>query len=162
MGSGTLDPLRGVSSPLAAAFSRAAGYCTEKSEGHRRPWGAARRRRPGILLLNSAYTKTKARTHSRVTAKVPFLKTIGEERSDFTQIRQQPKPAGAGSAGPCRIREAGQHVEAAGHTCTESARSTLVVLGTIFFPAADFNADLAQKYQQALPSVRLCTKQKSF
>ena len=27
----------------AAAFSRAAGYCTEKSEGHRRPWGAARR-----------------------------------------------------------------------------------------------------------------------
>ena len=35
---------------MAAAFSRAAGYCTEKSEGHRRPWGAARRRRPGILL----------------------------------------------------------------------------------------------------------------
>ena len=41
MGSGTLDPLRGGSSPLAAAFSRAAGYCTEKSEGHRRPWGEA-------------------------------------------------------------------------------------------------------------------------
>ena len=48
MGPGT--PLGGGSSPLAAAFSRAAGYCTEKSEGHRRPWGAARRRRPGILL----------------------------------------------------------------------------------------------------------------
>ena len=26
---------------MAAAFSRAAGYCTEKSEGHRRPWGEA-------------------------------------------------------------------------------------------------------------------------
>ena len=26
---------------MVAAFSRAAGYCTEKSEGHRRPWGEA-------------------------------------------------------------------------------------------------------------------------
>jgi len=49
------------------------------------------------------------------------------ERSDFTQIRQQPKLAGAESAGPCRVRVAGQREEAAGHTFTESARSTLVV-----------------------------------
>ena len=41
-GSGTRDPLGGGSSPLAAAFSRAAGYCTEKSEGHRAGLGAQR------------------------------------------------------------------------------------------------------------------------
>ena len=34
-GMGPWTPLGGGSSPLAAAFSRAAGYCTEKSEGHR-------------------------------------------------------------------------------------------------------------------------------
>ena len=32
---GPRTPLGGGSSPLAAAFSRAAGYCTEKSESHR-------------------------------------------------------------------------------------------------------------------------------
>ena len=39
---GPRTPLGGGSSPLAAAFSRAAGYCTEKSEGHWAGLGAQR------------------------------------------------------------------------------------------------------------------------
>ena len=49
---GPRTPLGGGSSPLAAAFSRAAGYCTEKSEGHWAGLGAQRGvAGPGFCLV---------------------------------------------------------------------------------------------------------------
>ena len=69
-GMGPRTPLGGGSSPLAAAFSRAAGYCTEKSEGHRRPWGAARRRGPGILLSTHPPCKKRERARNDLSHRI--------------------------------------------------------------------------------------------
>ena len=86
-----------------------------------------------MMCMSSLERKREKTRHGHEGPKcrdegVSVLKTVERDRDAyFTKYATAENPAGARTSGPSRVREAGQHVEAAGHTCMESARSTLVV-----------------------------------